>query len=217
MRACLLSPCPLLIASSSEVYGKSREIPFKEDADVVYGATERSRWSYACSKAVTEFLGRAYYKKDALPVVMVRYFNTTGPRQTGQYGMVLPRFVEQALNQEPLTVYGDGSQSRCFCHVDDVVTASIRLLETADAYGEVVNVGGDELITIRALAEKVKSMTGSSSEILRIPFEEAYEAGFEDMDIRQPDLTKLRTLIDFTPTQNLDTIISDMVTCREKR
>lgn len=202
---------PVFVASSSEVYGKSQAIPYAEDADIVLGSTSRSRWSYACSKAMGEFLARAHFSRHGLPVVIARVFNTAGPRQTGRYGMVVPRFIAQALSGEPITVYGDGSQSRCFCHVHDLVAAAVRLLETRAAHGEVVNLGGDEPITIGALAERVRAITGSGSEIVHVPFEQAYEAGFEDMHARRPDLGKARELIGFSPRRRLDDILEDAI------
>ena len=211
LEACASAGCAVLLASSSEVYGKSETLPFTEGADMIFGPTERSRWSYAASKAVGEFLALAYFKKSRLPVVVVRFFNTTGPRQSGQYGMVLPRFVSQALAGEPITVYGGGEQSRCFAHVDDVVSAAIRLLETPEAYGQVVNLGSEESTTIEGLAEMVKAMAESASEIAHIPFEDAYEPGFEDMPMRRPDLSKARRLIGYEPRRNLRRIVADVI------
>ena len=171
----------VLITSTSEVYGKSTKIPFTEEDDLVMGGTQKGRWSYACSKAIDEFLALAYWKEKGLPVVIARLFNTVGPRQTGRYGMVLPSFVRAALAGKPLTVFGDGTQSRCFCHVKDTVGALAKLIEHPDAVGEIFNVGSEEEISIGELAELVKAMTRSASPIQYIPYDQAYEAGFEDM------------------------------------
>jgi UDP-glucose 4-epimerase len=201
----------VFIASTSEVYGKSTVVPFREDADLVMGATFRHRWAYACSKALDEFLALAYWKQKRLPVVVLRFFNTVGPRQTGQYGMVLPTFVRQALAGEPLTVFGDGTQSRSFTDVSDVVGALLELMVLPAAIGEVINVGNTGEVTIRGLAEKVKAATGSASPIVTIPYDEAYEAGFEDMPRRLPDLTKIRRLIGYEPKVALDEIIERVI------
>jgi UDP-glucose 4-epimerase len=203
---------PVLIASTSEVYGKNGALPFREDHDLTLGATSVGRWAYACSKAIDEFLGIAYWKERRLPVVVVRMFNTVGPRQTGRYGMVVPRFVKQALAGRPLTVYGDGSQRRCFCHVYDVVGAVATLLERRDAYGEVVNLGTQEEVSILELAERVIELTGSPSEISLIPYEEAYEEGFEDMHRRVPDTAKVHEMIGWRPQRSLNEIIRDVTT-----
>jgi UDP-glucose 4-epimerase len=216
LESCAEFGCPVLLASSSEVYGKSETLPFTEGADMIFGPTERSRWSYAASKAVGEFLAFAYRKASGLPVVVARFFNTTGKRQSGQYGMVLPRFVLQAVADEPITVYGDGEQSRCFAYVGDVVGAAIKLLETPQAYGEVVNLGSEESTTIRGLAELVKKMAGSASEIVHIPFEEAYEPGFEDMPVRRPDLSKARRLIGYEPRLSLREIVAEVIAFTRK-
>ena len=189
----------IMLASTSEVYGKSEEIPFREDADRVIGPTTRNRWSYACSKAMDEFLALAYAKQLALPVVIMRLFNTVGPRQTGQYGMVVPRFVQQALRGDPLTVYGDGRQSRCFTYVGDVVRAVVGLADEPRALGQVFNIGGVQEVTIEDLARRTIELAGSSSEIAYIPYEEAYEEGFEDMRRRVPDISKITTLIGWKP------------------
>jgi UDP-glucose 4-epimerase len=194
----------VLIASSSEIYGKSDKVPFSEDDDRVEGPTTRSRWSYATSKAVDEFLALAYHKQTGLPAIIFRLFNTVGPRQTGQYGMVVPRFVRQALCGEPITVYGDGQQSRCFADVSDAVRAILLLADCRDAVGQVFNVGNDREITILSLAERVRALAGSSSEIVFIPYEQAYEAGFEDMRRRVPDLSKIRRFVGYTPQVPLD-------------
>ena len=194
----------VLIASTSEVYGKSADVPFREDADLVLGATVKHRWAYACSKLIDEFLALAYWKERKLPVVIVRLFNTVGPRQTGQYGMVIPNFVRQALAGQPITVFGDGSQSRSFTYVGDVVTAMVALINEPRAVGQVFNIGNGREISIGELAAKVKQMTGSGSEIVRIPYEKAYEAGFEDMPRRVPDISRIRALIGYEPTVDLD-------------
>lgn len=201
----------VLLASTSEVYGKAEKIPFCEDDDMVLGPTVKARWSYACSKAIDEFLALAYWKETKLPVVIARLFNTVGPRQTGRYGMVIPRFVEQALRGQPITVYADGNQSRTFSHVADVVHALAQLIEHTGAVGQVFNVGGEEEVTIRALAEIIKEETSSASEIQYVPYEEAYEEGFEDMSRRVPDLRKIRRIIDFPRTRGIQEIVRDVV------
>jgi UDP-glucose 4-epimerase len=198
---------PVFVASTSEVYGKADKIPFSEEDDLVLGATTRGRWSYACSKALDEFLAIAYFHEKGLPVVIGRLFNTVGPRQTGRYGMVLPTFVSQALASRPITVYGDGMQSRCFGFVGDVVEALQALITNDRAYGQVFNIGSQEEISILALANLVKERLRSSSEIVLIPYERAYEAGFEDMQRRVPDLTKIQDLIGFRPRTSLAQII----------
>jgi UDP-glucose 4-epimerase len=198
----------VLVASTSEVYGKSEAVPFREDADLVMGATTKGRWSYACSKALDEFLALAYWKEKRLPVVVVRLFNTVGPRQTGRYGMVIPNFVKQALLGHPITVFGDGSQSRCFTYVSDVVGALIKLAEHPDAVGQVFNVGNDhEEVTILDLAQRVKARTLSRSPIEMVPYDKAYEEGFEDMPRRVPDLAKIRALLGYEPKVHLDEIL----------
>lgn len=202
---------PIFIASTSEVYGKSEQLPFKEDGDLVMGATTKGRWSYACSKAIDEFLAIAYWKEKQLPTVVGRLFNTVGPRQTGQYGMVVPNFVRQALSGKPMTVYGDGKQSRCFTHVSDVVRALIGLMEHEAAYGQVYNIGNDREITIGELAKCIREMCGSKSEITLIPYEKAYEQGFEDMPRRVPDLTKIQAAIGWQPTIDLQQILNDVI------
>jgi UDP-glucose 4-epimerase len=201
----------VVITSTSEIYGKNNEIPFHEYADSVYGSTTKSRWSYACSKAIDEFLGFAYFHEKKLPIVIVRLFNTIGPRQTGMYGMVVPTFVKQALLGHPITVYGDGNQTRCFANVKDVVWAMAELAETPEAVGEVYNIGSTELVSISELALRVKKLSQSSSEILKIPYDDAYEAGFEDMLQRKPDITKIRKTIGYEPTINLDQTIRDII------
>jgi len=201
----------VFIASTSEVYGKSADVPFREGQDLVLGATSKHRWAYACSKMIDEFLALAYWKEKKLPVVIVRLFNTVGPRQTGQYGMVLPTFVRQALAGHPLTVFGDGLQSRSFTYVGDVVSALVRLADEPTAIGEVFNIGNTGEVTILDLAKKVKSMTGSTSPIQMVPYDEAYEAGFEDMPRRVPDISKIRALIGYEPKLDLDQIIHSVV------
>jgi len=201
----------VMIASTSEVYGKGIRFPFHEDDDSVLGPTTRSRWSYASSKAIDEFLALAYYKEANLPVVIFRLFNTVGPRQRGQYGMVLPRFVNWAIKGEPLMVYGDGQQQRCFCNVRDVVEAIHELSENPTALGQVFNIGSAEEITIGDLAERVRDHAGSASEIKRISYEEAYEAGFEDFRRRVPSLDKIRHTIEWEPTTSLDDTIDQMI------
>lgn len=206
-----------IVFSTSEVYGKSGKVPFNEDDDLVMGSTTRGRWSYACSKAIDEFLAIAYWKEKRLPAVVIRLFNTVGPRQTGQYGMVIPTFVRQALEDRPLTVYGDGTQTRCFCHVSDAIRAIYRVSLEDKAVGQVYNIGSDEEVSIRELAERVISITGSSSRIDIIPYSEAYEEGFEDMMKRKPGLGKIDALIGFRPDHNLDQIISDVVAFEKTR
>jgi UDP-glucose 4-epimerase len=201
----------VVIASTSEVYGKSTDTPFREDADLVLGATRNSRWAYACSKALDEWLALAYAREKDVPVIITRFFNTVGPRQTGRYGMVLPTFARQALAGEPITVYGTGEQSRCFGHVRDAVEAVVRLIETTGAAGEVFNIGSDEEVTIRELAERVRAQAGSSSEIVSVPYTEAYPQGFEDMARRVPDVSKLERMIGFRPRTPLAKIIDDVV------
>ena len=201
----------VFIASTSEVYGKSAAVPFGEDADLVMGATVKHRWAYACSKAIDEFLALAYYKEKKLPVIIVRLFNTVGPRQTGQYGMVLPTFVRQALAGHPLTVFGDGTQSRSFTYVGDVVDALIKLAGEPKAVGQVFNIGTSQEITIRQLAEKVRTMTGSTSEIVLVPYDKAYESGFEDMPRRVPDISKIHRAIGYEPRVGLDDIIARVI------
>ena len=202
---------PVLITSTSEVYGKSEKIPFAEGDDCVMGPTNTRRWAYACAKALDEFLALAHWHETRLPVVIARLFNTVGPRQTGRYGMVIPRFIAQGLAGEPLTVYGDGTQTRCFGHVADVVGAIIALSENPKARGEVFNIGNDEEITILALAERIRDLTGGRSPIRLVPYSEAYTAGFEDMVRRVPDLTKTRRLIGYRPRFGLDRILSDIL------
>ena len=201
----------VFIASTSEVYGKSADVPFREGAELVLGATVKHRWAYACSKLIDEFLALAYWKERKLPVVIVRLFNTVGPRQTGQYGMVLPTFVRQALAGQPLTVFGDGRQSRSFTYVGDVVDALVKLSHEPRAIGEVFNIGNTGEVTIRDLAARVKELTGSDSTIQYIPYDEAYEAGFEDMPRRVPDISKICGLIGYRPKLELDEIIRTVI------
>ena len=202
----------VLVASTSEVYGKSNVVPFREDSDLVLGPTSKGRWSYACSKAIDEFLALAYWKEKQLPVVVFRLFNTVGPRQTGRYGMVVPNFVKQALLGHPLTVFGDGTQSRCFTYISDVVEALIQLADHPQAVGEVFNIGnGTEEVTILDLARRVKARTGSRSEITMVPYDKAYEEGFEDMPRRLPDTGKLCRLIGYQPRVHLDEILDHVI------
>lgn len=197
----------VVVASTSEVYGKSDAVPFREDGDIALGPTVKHRWAYACSKALDEFLALAYWKEKRLPVIIVRFFNTVGPRQTGRYGMVVPNFVRQALAGEPITVFGDGTQTRCFTYVGDVVGALTAIVTREEARGSVYNVGNTEEISILGLAERVKALTKSASPIVTIPYDQAYESGFEDMPRRLPDLTKIRALIGYEPRVSLDEIL----------
>ncbi|NLX04819.1 MAG: NAD-dependent epimerase/dehydratase family protein [Phycisphaerae bacterium] len=202
---------PIFIASTSEVYGKSDNIPFREDDDTVLGSTRFSRWAYACSKAIDEFLGLAYYYQFRLPVVIGRFFNTVGPRQTGQYGMVVPRFVERALRNEPIEIHGDGKQTRCFCHVDDVTDAVVKLMETPDAAGQVYNIGSDQEISIEDLADRIIEMAGSSSTKKFITYQEAFGRPFDDMLRRVPCLEKVRRKIGYAPRHDLQSIIDSVI------
>ena len=211
LASCAAHRKPVLVASSSEVYGKSTRLPQEEEADVVLGPPHQLRWSYACSKAVGEYLALAHGRDHGLRVVVARFFNTVGPRQRGRYGMVIPRFVRQALAGDPLTVYGDGRQTRCFCHVQDTVAAAAALLETPGAAGQVVNVGSAERVTILELARIVKTLAGSRSEIVHLPFEDAYRPGFDDMRDREPDLSRLQALIGFRPARPLREIVDDTI------
>jgi nucleoside-diphosphate-sugar epimerase len=201
----------VLIASTSEVYGKSAAVPFREDADLVLGPTQKHRWAYACSKMIDEFLALAYWKERKLPVIVIRLFNTVGPRQTGQYGMVIPTFVRQALAGQPITVFGDGTQSRSFTYVGDVVRAMVALIQEPRAIGQVFNIGNGTEITIGELAERVRSVAASQSPIVRIPYDQAYEAGFEDMPRRVPDISKINALVGYEPTVGLNEIVSRVV------
>jgi len=207
----------VVIASTSEVYGKSTDVPFREGADLVLGPSIKHRWAYACSKLIDEFLALAYWKEKKLPVIIVRLFNTVGPRQTGQYGMVLPTFVRQALAGQPLTVFGDGNQSRSFTYVGDVVEALIRLVGEPRAIGEVFNIGTVGEVTILELAHRVIAATGSASPVHLIPYDQAYEEGFEDMPRRVPDITKINALIGYTPRLDLEDIIASVVTYMRDR
>lgn len=201
----------VVITSTSEIYGKSNHVPFKENDDRVLGPTTKNRWSYSCSKAVDEFLALAYHKEKKLEVIIVRLFNTVGPRQTGRYGMVIPRFVVQALKGEPITVYNDGSMIRCFTYVSDVVDAMISLANHSDAVGQIFNIGSTEAISMKDLAIKIKHKTNSDSPIKYVPYDEAYEQGFEDMAIRIPDLSKIKALIGYQPSITLDGILDKVI------
>ncbi|MBI4707347.1 MAG: GDP-mannose 4,6-dehydratase [Candidatus Omnitrophica bacterium] len=201
----------VIVASTSEVYGKSEQKTFKEDGDLVLGPTTKGRWSYACSKAIDEFLALAYWKEKKLPTVVIRFFNIVGPRQTGRYGMVIPRFVKQVLMDKPITIFGDGKQSRCFTHVKDAVDALVRLSLNDDAIGEVINLGNNEEITIKDLAIRIKKLVNSKSEIRYISYDEAYEEGFEDMRRRVPDLAKINRLIGYKARYSLEDIINDVI------
>ena len=202
----------VVIFSTSEVYGKSMAIPFSEDADLVIGPTSKHRWAYACSKAIDEFLALAYWKESKLPVIVARLFNTVGPRQTGQYGMVIPNFVRQALTGAPITVFGDGQQRRAFGYVGDVVGALLKLVQEPQAVGQVFNIGNTEEISILDLAHRIKALTDSASDIVLVPYDEAYEAGFEDMPRRVPDLTKIQRIVGYAPTVGLDEILGLVIT-----
>lgn len=201
----------VLIASTSEVYGLSDRVPFREDGNLVMGATTKARWSYACSKAIDEFLALAYHRETQLPAIIVRLFNTVGPRQIGRYGMVVPRLVEQALAGKPLTVYGDGRQTRCFGYVADAVKSLLLLMEHPGAPGEIFNIGSTEEVSITQLAERVIDLTGSESEITYVPYDQAYESGFEDMPRRVPDTSKALHFIGFTPRTALDDILRSVI------
>jgi UDP-glucose 4-epimerase len=207
----------VLMASTSEVYGKRDRVPFREDDDLVMGATSKARWSYACSKAIDEFLALAYWKEKRVPTVIARLFNTVGPRQTGRYGMVIPTFVRQALSGQDITVFGDGSQSRCFTHVSDVVGALIGLAEHPHSIGEVYNIGSNQEVTMLELAQRVKHLTGSDSRIVLIPYDQAYEEGFEDMMRRVPDIAKIWNLIGYAPKFTLDEILISVIDHRRAK
>ena len=200
----------VLIPSTSEVYGKGLSLPFKEDDDLLTGATDKHRWAYACAKTLDEFLALAHYKETRLPVVVARLFNTVGPRQTGQYGMVVPRFVQAALANQPIEVHGDGTQSRCFGHVTDVVDGLTKMIENPACFGQVINLGSDNEVSIKQLAEKAIALTGSTSELRYVPYAEAYGEGFEDMQRRVPSLEKAKRIIGYQPTRTLDDIINDV-------
>jgi UDP-glucose 4-epimerase len=207
---------PVFIASTSEVYGKSTAFPFREDGDLVMGPSTTGRWSYACSKAIDEFLAIAYWREKRLPTVVARLFNTVGPRQTGRYGMVVPKFVGAALASRPLTVFGTGTQTRCFCHVSDTVRALIALMNKPEAYGQVFNIGNNQEISILDLAKQVREVANSRSEITLIPYEKAYEEGFEDMTRRVPDLTKIKSFVGWQPTIALHQILTDVVAYQQR-
>ena len=211
LKSCARYRRPMLLTSTSEVYGKGTRIPFAEGDDCLMGPTTTRRWAYACAKALDEFLALAHWHESRLPIIVARLFNTVGPRQTGRYGMVIPRFVQQGLAAEPITVYGDGSQSRCFTHVADVVGALVSLMQHPEARGNVYNIGNDEEISILELAQRVNAITGNKSEIRRVPFSEAYTAGFEDMQRRVPDLTRIHKLIGYTPRFGLKQILADVI------
>jgi len=202
---------PVLLTSTSEVYGLSEQVPFREDGNLVMGATTKGRWSYACSKAIDEFLALAYYREKKLPAVIVRLFNTVGPRQVGRYGMVVPTLVGQALDGTPLTVYGTGRQTRCFAYVGDVVDALLLLMDRPDAAGQVFNIGSNEEVSITQLAERVLALTGSRSEIVYVPYSEAYQEGFEDMPRRVPDISKAERFMGFHPRTSLDGILREVI------
>jgi len=223
LKAALRYRAKVLIASTSEVYGKGNQVPFREDDDVVLGPTSRSRWAYAASKMVDEFLALAYFREKNLPVVIFRLFNTVGPRQTGQYGMVIPRFVQQALRGEPITVYGDGQQTRCFIHVADAVEAILALADSPQAVGEVFNIGGTEEITIASLAERIIEMVRTRSdgedpvgEIRFVPYDEAYAVGFEDMRRRVPNTTKILEFTGWKPNRSFDQVLRDIIEAHSK-
>ncbi len=216
MRSCARYRRPILITSTSEVYGKGIKVPFKEDDDCVMGPTTKRRWSYACAKALDEFLAMANWYHSRLPVVIARLFNTVGPRQTGKYGMVVPRFVRQGLKGDSITVYGDGEQSRCFAHVKDVVNALIPLIKQPEAYGQVFNIGNDEEISMAGLAKLVCDMTGNRSEIVFVPYKEAYGEGFDDMQRRVPDLTKIKNMLKYEPKHDLKNILRDVIDFEKK-
>ncbi len=201
----------VIFSSTSEIYGKSSKETLSEDDDIILGPTKNRRWSYACSKAIDEFLALAYFKNKGLPIIIARLFNTVGPRQVGSYGMVIPRFVENALKNKPLTIFGDGKQTRCFCHVLDTVQALIGLADSSNTEGEIFNVGNPQEISIVQLAERIKFAAKSNSVLEFIPYNKAYEEGFEDMRRRVPDISKIKQYINFSPTFNLDTIISDII------
>lgn len=201
----------VVITSTSEVYGKRNKVPFSEDDDLVMGPTNKGRWSYACSKAIDEFLAIAYWKEKRVPTVIARLFNTVGPRQTGRYGMVIPNFVQQALTGQDITIYGDGTQTRCFTHVSDVIEALIAIAEHPQAVGEVYNIGSDHEISMLELAERIKGLTESASNIVYVPYDQAYEAGFEDMMRRVPDISKIRQLIGYEPKVDLDGLLTSII------
>ena len=210
LEAAHLSGKPVLLASTSEIYGKNGGGPLHEESDRILGSPLKSRWSYSEAKAIDESMAYFYFAEKKLPVRIVRFFNTVGPRQVGHYGMVVPRFVSAALKNEPLTVYGSGSQSRCFCHVADAVAAVLQVIDTDITLGEVFNVGNDEEITIEALAREIIDLTGSNSVIEKVLYEKAYSAGFEDMHRRIPDVNKIKRILGWTPKRSLEVIINDI-------
>lgn len=211
LQEALETGAPVFLASTSEVYGKNEALPLSEDDDRVLGSVKIGRWGYSTSKGVDEFLGLAYWREKNLPVVIGRFFNTIGPRQRGEYGMVVPRFINASLNSEPLTVYGDGSQTRCFCHVNDVIEAIIKLMSSSKHYGEVFNVGSDEMISIGELAKLIIKLTKSSSKILNVAFEEAFGPDFEEMKVRQPDLSRIKKAINYSPEYGLNATLEDII------
>ena len=211
LKAAKENDCVVFLTSTSEIYGKSQEVPYKEDSDRILGPTTASRWAYSDSKAIDEFLALGYYKQYGTKVIIVRLFNTVGPRQTGRYGMVLPRFVNSALNNQDVKVYGDGGQQRCFMHVQDAIRAFLLLVNNKNSYGQIFNLGQNHEISILELAKKVVKATSSKSEIKLIPYEEAYQEGFEDMQRRIPDITKVSELVGWKPSINLDQIIDDVI------
>jgi len=211
LRYCAKYNKKVFLASTSEVYGKNENVPFKEDADIVIGTTKKKRWSYACTKAIDEFLAFAFFEEKSLPVVVARLFNTVGPRQSDRYGMVIPRFIKQALSNQPITVFGDGQQTRCFVHVKDIVEGIIKLIRKDEAYGDVFNMGSEEEIAIKDLAVMIKEMTGSSSDIIFLDPQDIYSKGFEDMTKRVPDISKIRRLTGFSPRYTIKDIIKDCI------
>ncbi|MCX8082078.1 MAG: GDP-mannose 4,6-dehydratase [bacterium] len=211
LRYCAKYNKKIFLASTSEIYGKNENVPFKEEADIVIGTTKKRRWSYACTKAIDEFLAFAFYEEKKLPVIVVRLFNTVGPRQSDRYGMVIPRFIKQALNNLPITVFGDGQQTRCFIHVKDIIEGILKLITKEEAYGDVFNMGSEEEITIKDLALMIKNMTGSSSEVIFLNPQDIYSKGFEDMIKRVPDISKIRNITGFSPKYNIKDIIKDCI------
>lgn len=211
LRSCARYRRPILITSTSEVYGKGTRVPFSEDDDCVMGPTTKRRWGYACAKALDEFLAMANWYHSRLPVYIARLFNTVGPRQTGRYGMVIPRFIQQGLRGEPITVYGDGDQTRCFAHVKDVVGALVGLVGSKEARGQVFNIGSEEEVTISDLAHLIRDMTGGRSRVINVPYEEAYGEGFDDMSRRLPDLSKIKALLKYSPKFDLKAILQDII------
>lgn len=207
----------VVLFSTSEVYGKNQNLPYSEFDDCVFGSTMKSRWSYGCTKALDEFLGLAYHKEQGLPIIIVRVFNMIGPKQTGQYGMVVPTFIRQALHGIPITVYGNGKQSRCFTYVHDLIDALVLLSQKKESVGEIYNIGSTEEITIEDLAKKVKQKTGSESEIIHVPYDEAYEEGFEDMSKRKPDISKIKKTIGFEPKTSLDEALEIIISYEKNR